>query len=522
MPTGSEGLSSRQSFASSRAGDTDADVIVVGAGPSGLTVAGELAMAGAKVLVVERRTGPVESRAGTILPRVLELLDARGLAGQFIERARKIRANPLFQVHIWAGMQPVQWSHLESRFGYRLILPQNVTEELLLAHARALGADVRHGCAVRDIRQGSDGVELDFADADGTARTCSGRYVVGADGARSIVRKAAGVAFEGRDATFTGIVADIELTHPWPEGRRMRDNEMGWVTSFPFGEDIPVTRFNMVHRDRRHAPMDEPVTTEEVRLCLRDIFGEEIAFDRVRWTSRFGDTLRLASRFREGRIMLVGEATRIHYPSSGVGMNFCIQDAFNLGWKLAAVVNGHADEMLLDSFEAERRPVALALLESVKAQCAIQFNFTSEGIAFKRMFQATMMPFPEVNRALALQLNGLSFPYPLPEGSHQLTGERVPDVDLTIAGGKARIGELLREQKFLLIDLTGEDSYRAIDVGRTPVRALSGVPVLVPPSMRGVRSLLVRPDAYVAWADAGPPSIDAARVEIGRWLRIAS
>lgn len=497
----------------------DADVIVVGAGPSGLTTAMELAAAGVKVLVLERRTAPVESRAGTILPRVLELLDARGLAERFIGRARKIRPNPLFQVHIWAGMQPVHWSYLESRFGYRLILPQNITEELLLAHVRDLGGEVRHGCMIEAVRQDADGVTVDFADAPTSTPRLTARYLVGADGARSIVRKSAGIGFEGHDATFTGIVADLELTYPWPEGRRMRDNAMGWVTSFPFGEDKPVTRFNMVHRERRHAPQGEPVTVDEVRACLRDIFGEDIAFDAVRWTSRFGDTMRLATRFRDGRTFLVGESTRIHYPASGVGMNFCMQDAFNLGWKLAAAVNGRAADDLLDTYEIERRPVTVALLESVKAQCAVQFDFSDEGIAFKRMFQATMMPIPELNRSLALQLNGLSFPYPSASGSHPLCGERVPDVDLTVEGGDVRIGELLRDQKFLLLDLTGDNAYREPDTQGMPLKTISGVPVLVPHALRGVRSLLVRPDAYVAWADAAPPSVDAARKEIGRWLK---
>ncbi len=498
----------------------DADVIVVGAGPTGLTVAGELAMAGVRVLVLERRVRPVESRAGTILPRVLELLDARGLATTFIDRARKIRANPLFPVHIWAGMQPVHWSHLESRFGFRLILPQNVTEELLLDHARAWGAEIRQGMVVEAVRQDQSGVAVDARGEDGALQTLTASYLVGADGGRSAVRKCAGIGFDGHDTTFTGIVADLELDYPWGDGRRMFDNEMGWITSFPFGEDVPITRFNMVHRDRRHVRQSEPVTTEEVRQCLRDILGRDIPFTGIRWSSRFGDTMRLADRFREGRMLIVGEATRIHYPASGVGMNFCVQDAFNLGWKLATVVRGHASASLLDSYEAERRPVTLALLDSVRAQCAIQFNFTPEGIAFKRMFEGTMMPMPEVNKALALQLNGLSFPYPAPSGNHALTGARVPDIGLIVAGGETRIGELLRGQKMLLIDLTGANAYGGIDWGAAPVRSCSGVPVLVPPALRGVRSLLVRPDAYIAWAATEPPSVAQARGEVGRWLDV--
>ncbi|MEV0084880.1 FAD-dependent oxidoreductase [Saccharopolyspora sp. NPDC050642] len=499
---------------------TDTDVVVVGGGPSGLTVASELALAGVRVTVLERRTKPVESRAGTVLPRVLELFDARGIADRFFERARSIRDNPLIPVHIWAGMQPVHWHHLNSRFGFRLIMPQNMTEELLLERARELDVDVRHGALVEKITQDAEGVLVTAAHGAGRLELTA-RYAVGADGGRSLVRGQAGIGFEGRGATFTGMVADLRTGGLGPDGRLMTDNEHGWVTSFPFGHDddgTAVTRFNIVHAQRRHAPQSEAVTEEEVRACLRDVLEREVEFDGLRWASRFTDALRIATTFRNGRILLVGESTRIHYPASGVGMNFCIQDAFNLGWKLAAVLNGHADDALLDTYEQERRPVAEELLRSVEAQCAVQFNFTAEGVVFKRMFQEHLLPLPEVNRRIALELNGLTAPYPSLPGSHLLTGHRAPDLELVTADGIERVGELLRDQRFLLIDCTGDDSYAGLDASGLPLRVVSGVPVVTTPELRAVRSLLIRPDAYIAWADEHAPDPQAAADQIKHWI----
>jgi 2-polyprenyl-6-methoxyphenol hydroxylase-like FAD-dependent oxidoreductase len=494
-----------------------ADVVVVGGGPSGLTVAAELALAGVDVIVIERRTSLVQSRAGTVLPRVLELLDSRGLAHKFIERARQIRPNPLFTSHIWAGMQPVHWHHLGSRFGFRLIMPQNVTEDLLLEHARAVGVNIRHGASMTAITQDADGVSIDGEDADG-AFTIEARYAVGADGGRSATRNALGIKSDGHDATFTGIVADVKFDFPWAGGRRMIDNEHGWAASFPFSETEAVTRFNMVHAGRRSTSTDEPVTEEEVRGCLRDIFGEDVPFETLRWGSRFSDAMWIAQSFRKDRVILVGEASRIHYPASGVGMNFCIQDAFNLGWKLAAVVNGHAAPALLDSYETERRPVTEALLQSVASQCAVQFNFTPEGMAFKRMFRTHMLPMAEVNARIAHELNGLTFSYPKRDDDETLVGYRVPDVDLVTSAGEARMGELLRTQDFLLIDLTGDDHFGGMDFGSAPARCVSGVPVLTPPALSGLTCLLVRPDGYVAWASRDAPSPWAVGAALRRAL----
>ena len=498
--------------------DMTQNVIVVGAGPSGLVVASELALAGVDVTVIERRTEPVQSRAGTILPRVLELLDARGLAQQFIDRARAIRSNPLFRTHMWAGMKPVEWRHLESRYGYRLILPQNITEELLAQHAVESGVSIARGRTVETVTQHESGVEIGMVDAAGVRTTATGAYLVGCDGGRSVVREQIGVDFAGHGPTFTGVVADVVLDNPWPEGRRIADNERGWLASFPF--EAGATRFNFVHADRMHADPSEPVTIDEVRTCLREILELDLPFDELRWASRFTDATRIASQFSRGRVFLAGESTRIHYPASGVGMNFCIQDAFNLGWKLAAVINGHASPGLLSTFEVERRPVAEALLRSVAAQCAVQFSFSPEGVAYKRWFESALMPMPDVNRRLALELNGLTEPYPSTRGSGPMTGERVPDLQIQLAHGIVTVGELLRTQHFLVLDLTGDDRFHNLAYRSAPIDVVSGVPIWLPEALRSATTLLIRPDAYLAWVGHGGDE-SAVRSEIGRWLEHA-
>lgn len=495
----------------------DAQVIVVGAGPSGLTVAAELALAGCDVLVIERREEGVQSRAGTVLPRVLELLDYRGLAQQFITRARQIRDNPLIQFHIWAGMQPIHWPNLRSAFGYRLIIPQNVTEELLMASAEQLGARILRGRTVVGLEQDAETATVEAELPDGTRETFTAAFVVGADGGRSAVRKLAGIPFPGHDGTFTGIIADVPVNMHWATGRAMVDNEHGWAASFPFGAGGEITRFNFVHAERRYADKSEPVTAEEVRQCLRDIFERDIEFDELVWASRFTDAMRLAETFHTGRVFLVGESARIHYPASGVGMNFCIQDAFNLGWKLALVAKGAAADSMLDSYQSERMPVAEDLLESVRAQCAVQFDFSQEGISFKRMFSRDILPLPEVNRAIGLQLNGLTRAYGTAEGEHPLVGRPVPEATLQTREGLVRVADLLAGGGFALLDLTSDGLFA--ELASDAVVVTTGVVSGSRPEFSGVQALLVRPDGYVHWVSTDvSPSAEQAEGAISDWL----
>ncbi|AKJ68794.1 monooxygenase [Pandoraea thiooxydans] len=495
------------------------DVIVIGGGPSGLTVAAELAGAGARTLVLERRTAGVQSRAGTLLPRVLELFDARGIADRFIEKTREIAPYPFRPTHIWAGFHPIEWKHLETRFGFTLGLPQNLTEEILWEWATECGAVIERGAEFRDIREDADGLEIDVMFGDGTIGTRRARYLVGADGGRSAVRKRIDLPFDGHAGTFRGIVVDAFLEAPWPSGRINVDNEMGWVRGYTFGKG--VTRFNIVHRERRHAPRDEPVTLDEVLQCIRDVHGTDYGITSYRWASRFDDQMRAVPTLRRGRVFLVGESARIHYPSSGVGMNFCLQDAFNLGWKLANVVKGVADEATLDTYDAERMPVMRRLLDSVRAQCALQFNFSPEAVALKRRMQAEFIPLTDVQRKLVLELCGLEIPYPSDAGSHPLVGYCCPDVDLMLLDGKSvALTETLRQRHFILLDLEGFGrQFETLDVRGLPVTVLQARVARIPAALEGVKGLLVRPDGYVAWASDNTVKAGEVVEQLGKWLR---
>lgn len=495
----------------------DADVIIVGAGPSGAMIASEIALTGVSVILLERRTGPVGSRAGTLLPRVLEIFDARGIAGRFIAKMSEISAYPFRPTHIYAGLKFIQWQNIGSRYGFTLGLPQNHTEELLLSWALENGVDYRDGHTFVGLEQHDESVEAQVARSSGDIITLRARYLVGADGGRSAVRDALGLGFDGHSGTFTGIVADTEITAPWPAGHFGADNTHGWLRGFGFGQGI--TRFNMVHRDSMKRAKDEPVSVEEVRRNLVEIAGDDFGVRSMAWSSRYDDTMRSVDQLRSGRVFLVGESARIHYPASGVGMNFCLQDAFNLGWKLAMVVRGQADESLLDSYQSERMPVIERLLDSVRAQCAIQFNFSDEGQVLKRTLENEHLPGPTLNRRLGLELNGIEKPYFIEEGQHPLAGRPVPDLDLVLADGTAtRVGELLRGQCFVLLDLTGRMSRDAADPWTDCVRFVKAIASRRCDDTAAVQAMLVRPDAYVAWASDQPAEPDDVNAVLDRWL----
>ena len=344
--------------------------------------------------MVERREVEPIPRAGTVLPRPLELFDARGIAEQFIRRTSEVNPNPYQSFHIWAGMAPVSWSARDSRFGFTLMLAQHETEDVLRRWALDCGVELRFRHEMVEVHDSGEVVTAVVRDRERVTSSVQARFVVGADGGRSRTREQVGIDVVGHGDTFTGVIATAKMQFPWPGTTRTERNEHGWVAANPFG--LGLTRFTMVHAEGRALARTEPVSIPELNQSLTEILGEPIDIPELVAASRYGDAMWMASKFREGRVFLVGEAARIHYPASGVGMNFCIQDAFNLGWKLGAVIRGDAGEALLDTYEAERRPIADDLFRSVNAQVAIQFDFSPRGLAFTQHFSKHLLTKPEV------------------------------------------------------------------------------------------------------------------------------
>lgn len=478
------------------------DVVVVGGGPSGLVVGAELARSGARVAILEKRTGGPVTRAGTLLPRPLELFDARGIADRFVRRTCEVNQHPFTTEHIWAGMHPVDWTDLDSRFGFTLFLAQSETEEILGQWASESGAEIMLGYEVRSVTDHGDRVTVHVTLESGELVDLEAAYVVGADGARGVVRKSVHIPMEGFPETFTGVATICEMPFPFPGGFLSVTNERGWLLAFPFGAD--VTRMGFVHAEGCKTARDVPVTVEEVARCVSDILGEPLEIPSITEALRYTNARRMANVFHKGRVLLVGESLRYHYPASGVGMNYCIQDAFNLGWKLAAVVTHRADPALLQTYEAERRPVCEALMDSVDAQVAIQFNFSREGQMFLNRFQKTLIEGTDVTKHLWAELQGLEQPYDMGPDAHHAAGRVAPDFDILLRDGTSiRLYEALREDGILVLDLAPVPSLDAELIGKAGGNVLAGHPVRKPKVLGAATAVVVRPDAYIAWANDG-------------------
>ena len=491
----------------------DADVIIAGAGPSGLTVGCEAALGGARVVILEKRDGPTWSRAGSIAPRVMEIFESRGIAAKMLARARELHENPYVREGIWAGLRPIHYAALDSDYKSILMLTQLEIERLLAEHFISLGGDLRRQSEVTGLTQYEDRVEVSYRDPSGASRTLTGRYLVGADGNRSVVREAAGIGRTGTPARRIAINVDAFAPNPHDEVLMVANSERGWSMTYPLRDG--VTRFAMIDAQTCDQIPDGPIELEQAKAMLRRVHGTDYGITKVDAINSFHDALYLADRIRDRRVFLVGESVRVHYPASGVGMNFCIQDAFNLGWKLAAAVKGRASEWLLESYVTERLPEIQALIDDVRRQCAIQFNFDAEHVALKRFLERDVLPVPAVNLKICENLAGLSARYPAPAGSPAVVGTRVPN--LPIEGGDSLFA-LLRQQQFVLLDLEGA-AVLPLVVGGLPVvtaAARSGNR----PLLAGLKTLLVRPDGHAAWASGRSLMEYLPERELRSWLNL--
>ena len=446
------------------------DVLVVGAGPTGLLLASELALAGAQVVLVDKadeRSG--QSKALTLQPRSVEILHSRGLLGSLLDDAPRLPAGH------FAGLPvPLDYTALDTRFPYQLGIPQGRIEQLLEDHLVAQGIVVRRGLELTGLRQDSAGIVASFA----SGPTIRAGWVVGCDGARSAVRRLAGIDFPGRDGRFSAVVADVVVSgvEPGWELPALVPRDGAVMTMVPLEDGVHRALFT--GPEQQNLPKDQPVTFDEVAAALRAWYGEDVVLRELRYGSRFTDAARQADRYRVGRVFVAGDAAHVHSPTGGQGMNLGLQDAFNLGWKLGAVVRGDADGDLLDSYHDERHPAGSAVLANTRAQGVLMVP--DDDVACLRETFVDLLGVPEANRRLAGVISGIGLAYAA--GEHPLVGRRMPDLTL---GDGTTVAERLRDGRFVLLE--GGDL----------------------PAAR----ILVRPDGYVRWATDDP---EAAVPQIGR------
>ncbi|MEU3844811.1 rifampin monooxygenase [Streptomyces sp. NPDC028635] len=453
------------------------DVLIAGGGPTGLMLAAELRLHDVHVVVLEKLSEPTkESRGRGLHVRSVEMMDQRGLLDRFLAVGEKFQVGGFF-----GGIHKPWPDGMDTNHPYGLSTLQPVTERLLRERALELGADLRLGCEVTGVDQDADGVTV--ALADGTR--LRSRYLVGCDGGRSTVRRQLGVAFPGEPAKVETLLGDMELTAD-PDTVTAVVTEVR-KTQLRFGV-IPngdgVFRVGVPAAEVSEEDAGTP-TLEEFKARLRAVAGTDFGVHSPRWLSRFGDATRQAERYRVGRVLLAGDAAHIHPPTGGQGLNLGVQDAFNLGWKLAAEVHGWAPEGLLDTYHAERHPVGAAVLANTRAQMTLLG--TDAGAVALRELLSKLMDFNEVNRYMTETAFAVGVRYDLGEG-HELLGRRLRDVRLK--GG--RLYELMHRGRGLLLDGTG-----ALSVAGWADRVDHVVDVA---EELDVPAVLLRPDGHVVWA----------------------
>jgi 2-polyprenyl-6-methoxyphenol hydroxylase-like FAD-dependent oxidoreductase len=473
-----------------------AGVLIVGAGPTGLMLAGELALAGVDVAIVERRATKdlPGSRAGGLHARTIEVLDQRGIAERFLSQGQ------LAQVAGFASVR-LDISDFPTRHNYGLGLWQNHIERILAGWVGELKVTIHRGCEVTSFAQHDSGVDVALADG----QSLRADYLVGCDGGRSLIRKAAGIDFPGWDPTTSSLIAEVEMAeqpelgihrnafgiHSFGKVKyEIRDGEIVYMDGGPVG--VMVT-------ERQVGPATEP-TLRDLSEALIAVCGTDYGIHSPTWISRFADVTRQAAAYRDRRVLPAGDAAHVHAPDGGQGLNTGVQDAVNLGWKLAQVVKRTSPESLLNSYHAERHPVAARVLRNTMASVALRRP--DDRTKALRDTMAELLGMDEPRRRVAAMMSGLDIHYDLGEG-HPLLGRRMPDLDLNTDNGPLRVFTLLHDARPVLLNLGAPggfditpwaDRVQLIDARYDGVWELPALGAVTAPA-----AVLIRPDGHVAW-----------------------
>jgi 2-polyprenyl-6-methoxyphenol hydroxylase-like FAD-dependent oxidoreductase len=464
---------------------TEHAVVIVGGGPTGMMLAGELTLAGVDAAIVERRASQelLGTRARGLHTRTIEVFDQRGIADRFLSQGY------VAQVATFSGIR-LDISDFPTRHPYGLALGQNRFEEILVSWVDELGVPIYRGREMTGFAQDDSGVDVYLSGGE----SLRAGYLVGCDGGRSLIRKAAGIEFPGWDPSTSTLIAEVEMSEEPELGIRRDAQGTHGMSRLEDGKRVGV-----VVSEQHVGQTDEP-TLRDLSQALIAVYGTDYGVHSPSWISRFTDMTRQAASYRKGRVLLAGDAAHVHYPVGGQGLNIGVQDAVNLGWKLAQVVKGISPESLLDTYHAERHPVAARVLRTTMAQTVL--SHSNDRIEALRDTMTELLSMDEPRKRFAGLMSGLDIHYDLGEG-HPLLGRRVPDLDLVTANGPLRVFTLLHAARPVLLNL-GEpggfditpwaDRVQVIDAGYAGIWELPVLGVVTAPT-----AVLIRPDGYIAW-----------------------